>query len=57
MALKNAEKDALIDRRPGHWLLGRKYMMKIFSISRQYLVRAVIKYNHYFLFGLGTDLG
>ena len=43
-------KDALVGRSPGHWLLGRKYMKKCSFISRQYLVRAVMKYNLYLLF-------
>ena len=47
-------KDALLDRSPGHWLLGRKYMKKHFSISRQYLMGAVVKYNYHLLFLRGT---
>ena len=43
-------KDALVGRSPGNWLLGRKYMKKCLFISRQYLVRAVMKYNLYLLF-------
>ena len=43
-------KDALVGRSPGYWLLGRKYMKKCLFISRQYLVRAVMKYNLYLLF-------
>ena len=38
-------KDALVGRSPAYWLLGRKYMKKCLFISRQYLVRAVMKYN------------
>ena len=43
-------KDDLVGRSPGYWLLGRKYMKKYLFISRQYLVRAVMKYNLYLLF-------
>ena len=43
-------KDAIVGRSPGYWLLGRKYMKKCLFISRQYLVRAVMKYNRYLLF-------
>ena len=46
----HSAKNALVGRSPGHWLLGRKYMKKIFSVSREYLVRAVMKYNLYLLF-------
>ena len=35
----------IVGRRPGYWLLGRKYMKK--CLFRQYLVRAVTKYNLY----------
>ena len=43
-------KDALEGKTPGYWLHGRKYMKKCLFISRQYLVRAAIKYNLYLLF-------
>ena len=43
-------KDAFVGRSPGYWLLGRKYMKKCLFISRQYLVRAVMKYNLHLLF-------
>ena len=43
-------KDALVGRSPGYWLIGRKYMKKGLFISRQYLVRAVVKYNLYLFF-------
>ena len=43
--------DVLVGTSPGHWLLGRKYMKKcLFISSRQYLVRALMKYNLYLLF-------
>ena len=41
--------DALVGRSPGYWLLGRKNIKKCLFISRQYLVRAVMKYNLYLL--------
>ena len=47
-------KDALLGRSPGHWLLGSKYMRKNFSISRQYLMGAIVKYNYHLLFLRGT---
>ena len=40
-------KDALLGRHPGHCLLGSKYMKTNFSISRQYLMGAVVKYNYH----------
>ena len=43
-------KDELVGKSPGYWLLGRKYMKKCLFISRQYLMRAVMKYNLYLLF-------
>ena len=46
--------DALLGRSPGHWLLGSKCMKKKFSISRQYLMGAVVKYNYHLLFLRGT---
>ena len=47
-------KDALLGISPGHWLLGSKYMKKSFSISRQYLMGAVVKYSYHLLFWRGT---
>ena len=47
-------KDALLGRSPSHWLLGSKYMKKNFSISKQYLMGAVVKYNYHLLFLRGT---
>ena len=47
-------KDALLGRSPGHWLFGSKYMKKSFSISRQYLMGAVVKYSYHLLFWRGT---
>ena len=44
----------LLNRSPGHWLLGSKYMKKSFSISRQYVMGAVVKYSYHLLFWGGT---
>ena len=47
-------KDALLGRSPGHWLLSSKYMKTIFSVSRQYLIESVVKYNYHLLFWRDT---